>query len=109
MNSSGVVTDPNEYTLCQYSVMSGSNVDVDTYGEFKDLFLPFCCPYTKSFTFAPDDNTPDTIYYQCGTHQLLGWKIHIVDSYAGTICAANKLAQFSPIILLAMLLAVFIL
>lgn len=29
--------------------------------------------------WTPDENTPDTVYYQCFTHRFLGWKIHVVD------------------------------
>lgn len=31
-------------------------------------------------TWTPDQNTPDTVYYQCYTHRYLGWKINVVDS-----------------------------
>jgi len=30
--------------------------------------------------WTPDENTPDTVYYQCFTHRYLGWKINVVDS-----------------------------
>ncbi|XP_045474822.1 protein Skeletor, isoforms B/C isoform X2 [Harmonia axyridis] len=30
--------------------------------------------------WTPDDNTPDTVYYQCFTHRYLGWKINVLDS-----------------------------
>ncbi|XP_037077644.1 LOW QUALITY PROTEIN: protein Skeletor, isoforms B/C-like [Pollicipes pollicipes] len=30
--------------------------------------------------WTPDQNTPDTVYYQCFTHRYLGWKINVVDS-----------------------------
>ena len=32
------------------------------------------------FTWTPDSNTPDTLYYQCFSHRYLGWKINVVDS-----------------------------
>ncbi|CRL07149.1 CLUMA_CG020142, isoform A [Clunio marinus] len=31
-------------------------------------------------TWTPDQNTPDTVYYQCFTHRYLGWKINVLDS-----------------------------
>lgn len=31
-------------------------------------------------TWRPDENTPDTVYYQCFTHRYLGWKINVLDS-----------------------------
>uniref|UniRef100_UPI003980C7B9 hypothetical protein n=1 Tax=Salmonella sp. s51228 TaxID=3159652 RepID=UPI003980C7B9 len=108
---SGVVMDFNQYPLCQYTVIPGSNEDVPTYDEFKDLSSPLSCNYACGFKFTPDATTPDTIYYQCATHQLLGWKIHIVDTYPNPQCASagSQLAQISPIILMAMLLAVLLL
>ncbi|XP_077271953.1 DM13 and DOMON_DOH domain-containing protein skeletor isoform X4 [Temnothorax americanus] len=30
--------------------------------------------------WTPDENTPDTVYYQCFTHRYLGWKINVLDS-----------------------------
>lgn len=30
-------------------------------------------------TWRPDENTPDTVYYQCFTHRYLGWKINVLD------------------------------
>ncbi|XP_018392521.1 PREDICTED: protein Skeletor, isoforms D/E-like isoform X1 [Cyphomyrmex costatus] len=29
--------------------------------------------------WTPDENTPDTVYYQCFTHRYLGWKINVLD------------------------------
>ncbi|CAH0777887.1 unnamed protein product, partial [Bemisia tabaci] len=29
--------------------------------------------------WTPDENTPDTVYYQCYTHRYLGWKINVLD------------------------------
>jgi hypothetical protein len=34
-------------------------------------------------TWTPDENTPDTVYYQCFTHRYLGWKINVVDECDG--------------------------
>ncbi|KAG5335452.1 SKEL1 protein, partial [Acromyrmex charruanus] len=30
--------------------------------------------------WTPDENTPDTVYYQCFTHRYLGWKINVLDN-----------------------------
>ena len=32
------------------------------------------------FTWTPDSNTPNNLYYQCFTHRWLGWKVRVVDS-----------------------------
>lgn len=31
-------------------------------------------------TWKPDENTPDTVFYQCFTHRYLGWRINVLDS-----------------------------
>ena len=33
-----------------------------------------------TFTFTPNETTPDLLYYHCVTHRNLGWKIVIVDA-----------------------------
>ncbi|XP_015430198.1 PREDICTED: protein Skeletor, isoforms B/C-like [Dufourea novaeangliae] len=38
--------------------------------------------------WTPDENTPDTVYYQCYTHRYLGWKINVHDSCDTTGVAA---------------------
>ncbi|XP_018341268.1 PREDICTED: protein Skeletor, isoforms B/C isoform X2 [Trachymyrmex septentrionalis] len=30
--------------------------------------------------WTPDEDTPDTVYYQCFTHRYLGWKINVLDN-----------------------------
>ncbi|XP_051164567.1 protein Skeletor, isoforms B/C isoform X2 [Leptopilina boulardi] len=42
--------------------------------------------------WTPDENTPDTVYYQCFTHRYLGWKIQVHDS-----CDTNAAAAASEI------------
>jgi len=34
------------------------------------------------FTWTPDENTPDVVYYQCFTHRNLGWKIIVSRGFA---------------------------
>jgi hypothetical protein len=34
----------------------------------------------NTFTWTPDDDTPDVVFYQCFTHRNLGWKIMVTDS-----------------------------
>lgn len=52
---------------------SSESDSVDTY---RDTLIERCEDGTPArFTWTPDDNTPDIVYYQCFTHRNLGWKI----------------------------------
>ncbi|CAH1404632.1 unnamed protein product [Nezara viridula] len=44
--------------------------------------------------WTPDDQTPDTVYYQCFTHRHLGWKIHVHDD-----CVRGSASEPIPSIL----------
>ena len=38
------------------------------------------CPDGASrYSWRPNKNTPDLVYYQCATHFFLGWKISVRD------------------------------
>ncbi|XP_033207466.1 protein Skeletor, isoforms B/C isoform X2 [Belonocnema kinseyi] len=43
--------------------------------------------------WTPDENTPDTVYYQCFTHRYLGWKIHVHDSCDSNASAASEVRE----------------
>lgn len=34
---------------------------------------------SQTLTFSPSDDTPDTLYYQCGNHRRMGWRLVIVN------------------------------
>lgn len=50
-----------------------------TFEEFKKTLKLECEPNGKpgEFTWTPDKDTPDVVYYQCFTHYFLGWKIMV--------------------------------
>lgn len=87
----GVDTDKDGYS---YPTAAGRYCEwvhqtVDRYADFDNLedykkTLTLQCdhgePSVLNWTVAAD--TPDEVYYQCYTHNNLGWKIHVVD--AGT-------------------------
>ena len=33
----------------------------------------------ETVTFTPTENTPDLLYYQCGSHEFMGWRIYVRD------------------------------
>ncbi|EGD82815.1 hypothetical protein PTSG_03465 [Salpingoeca rosetta] len=53
-----------------------ANADMETvYAGSADAWGTGDSPYVLKWT--PDDNTPDTVYYQCWIHQKLGWRISV--------------------------------
>lgn len=33
----------------------------------------------ETVTFTPTESTPDLLYYQCGSHEFMGWRIYVRD------------------------------
>lgn len=46
-----------------------------------------------TITFAPDDKTPDVVYYACQNHKNMGWKVHVVDKDASSAKIQGILAD----------------
>lgn len=51
------------------------------------LQVTFCCGYTrgcgpavKALLLPPYRTVPDSLYYQCNTHQKLGWKVEVYNA-----------------------------
>ncbi|XP_063703594.1 protein Skeletor, isoforms B/C [Culicoides brevitarsis] len=45
-------------------------------------------------TWTPDENTPDTVYYQCYSHRYLGWRINVLDSCGEEGQASEQVDQY---------------
>ncbi|XP_011646237.1 protein Skeletor, isoforms D/E isoform X2 [Pogonomyrmex barbatus] len=55
--------------------------DFATFGGYQRTLTLECDPGTPGVVqWTPDENTPDTVYYQCFSHRYLGWKINVLDS-----------------------------
>lgn len=75
--------------LCEYTINPMfKNFDIDklandteTFKEFKS-FLKLVCQNGSAgaFTWTPNEDTPDTVYYQCYIHRNFGWKINVINS-----------------------------
>ncbi|KAF4521057.1 hypothetical protein B566_EDAN008129 [Ephemera danica] len=53
----------------------------ESFGAYQRTLRLECDPGEPGILrWTPDENTPDTVYYQCFTHRYLGWKINVVDS-----------------------------
>ncbi|XP_012528510.1 protein Skeletor, isoforms B/C isoform X2 [Monomorium pharaonis] len=55
--------------------------DFASFGAYQRTLTLECDHGEPGFVeWTPDENTPDTVYYQCFTHRYLGWKINVHDS-----------------------------
>ncbi|XP_072014296.1 uncharacterized protein [Amphiura filiformis] len=82
-----IYAGPTEGPLCEWQSTGAASPDnFNTFAEFRDAGLTRVCSGSSNaqnggiLTWRPDDNTPDTVYYQCYTHRYLGWKINVVDA-----------------------------
>ena len=67
---------------CEWTETDGNGNNFITFEDYKNT-LQYSCSNSVasgSFQWTPDVSTSNLVYYQCATHRLLGWKIHIVDS-----------------------------
>nr|CAD7455034.1 unnamed protein product [Timema tahoe] len=46
--------------------------------------------------WTPDQNTPDTVYYQCYTHRYLGWRINVLDACDSSDAASEPVPARVP-------------
>nr|XP_012143915.1 PREDICTED: protein Skeletor, isoforms B/C [Megachile rotundata] len=62
-----------------------------TFGAYQRTLTLECDPGEPGIvTWTPDENTPDTVYYQCFTHRYLGWKINVHDSCEAAAAASEQ-------------------
>ena len=67
---------------CEWSETQGNGDNFNTFEDYQDT-LHYSCGNSVasgSFEWTPNVSTSNLVYYQCATHRLLGWKIHVVDS-----------------------------
>ena len=80
--SSGEVTDLTVGPYCQWSETQGIGDNFNSFKEYQATLVYSCNANVAagSFEWETNANTSSLLYYQCATHKLLGWKIHVVDS-----------------------------
>jgi hypothetical protein len=75
--------------LCGYTstpaseeVLGDCQSELDDYQAILVAPAPTCGrgTLTNTFTWTPDKDTPDIVYYQCASHRNLGWKISVMDT-----------------------------
>lgn len=73
-----------EGRLCEWKIdtrQTKKPEDFDDFFQFqRTLSLQCNSGEPGVLHWKPDKNTPDTVYYQCYSHRLFGWKIRVVDS-----------------------------
>lgn len=80
---SGAVVPSGIGRLCHWtSDLDGPSADdYSSFGAYQRSLTLKCDEGEPGIiTWQPDNNTPDTVYYQCFTHRHLGWKINVLDS-----------------------------
>ncbi|KRT85048.1 hypothetical protein AMK59_2339, partial [Oryctes borbonicus] len=84
----GAVTDDQTKTtpigvgrLCHWTHQGDTDADdFESFGAYQRT-LELKCDQGEPgvIQWTPDEDTPDTVYYQCFTHRYLGWKINVHD------------------------------
>ena len=76
------VSDLTVGPYCEWTETQGNGNNFNTFEDYKDTLQYSCSSSVASgsFEWTPDVATSNLVYYQCATHRLLGWKIHVVDS-----------------------------
>ncbi|KAH7942278.1 hypothetical protein HPB49_022611 [Dermacentor silvarum] len=83
--------------FCEYKETSESNT-ATTADEYKKSVRKTCEHGDPGrFTWTPDANTPDLVYYQCFTHFYLGWKIVVTNKGANDPPMAAHSANLQPL------------
>ncbi len=89
-------TSPYIAPICEYVTTDATDQAVlsGTYSEYFETLDTSCKEDTAivdngmTFTFTPNETTPDILYYHCVTHRNLGWKIMVVDAGGSSPVAA---------------------
>jgi len=67
---------------CEYEHRTvDKSAQSDTFEDFKRTLRLVCSDDGEpgNLVWTVMEDTPDTVYYQCYTHNNLGWKIHVVN------------------------------
>lgn len=94
VRADGQVVPTAEGRLCEWKPTDVKNSNPDSFEDFFSFqrTLNLQCQAGKEaiIRWTPDSSTPDTLYYQCWTHRLLGWKIRVVDSCENIAAASSS-------------------
>ena len=114
-----VLAGPTEGPFCEYK-HSANTMEPEVYNTFQEYASTLeldCAEGTPgTLEWTPGADTPDTVYYQCYTHQYLGWQIKVVDEYEQKKeekehlkgCASSVIHQHHLIIFVPALAALYL-
>ncbi|XP_071827126.1 uncharacterized protein [Apostichopus japonicus] len=86
--SETIYAGPESGPLCEYTTTTDPLVH-STFDTYRATLVQMCSQAGTNpgiLRWTPDNNTPDLVYYQCYTHQYLGWRINVVGVAAGQPC-----------------------
>ena len=93
------VSDLTVGKFCEWEEVNGLGGDAfSSFSEYRDDLSLSCgsnLDPSGTFVWTTDADTPNELYYQCATHQLLGWKINVVDDL--TTCFLLQSAAFQTL------------
>lgn len=94
LRSDGQIVPTAEGRLCEWKPTDLKSSNPESFSDFfsfqRSLNLQCLAGKSALIRWTPDSNTPDTVYYQCWTHRLLGWKIRVVDSCENIAASASS-------------------
>jgi hypothetical protein len=101
--------------LCIYEYTDDTEATLNkTYDEYFATLNTTCAENdaiiskASVFEFTPDEDTPDTVYYQCATYRNLGWEIRVIDKDApGTSAGSNTTSSANKNDVIKVLLSIW--
>ena len=90
-----VVSDLTVGPFCEWTETGGNGNNFQTFNAYRESLNYTCNINVTSGSFEWTANSIATVYYQCATHRLLGWKINVVDDL--TDCFALQSAAYQTL------------
>ena len=91
--------------FCEWMETGGNGDNFNSWDDYKNSLNSTCNDGNSWgwFDWTTDSSSPDEAYYQCATHRLLGWKIHVVEDldYCLQLAAGYLTKPFSCLLLIA--------
>ncbi|XP_071827063.1 protein Skeletor, isoforms B/C-like [Apostichopus japonicus] len=91
-----IYAPPVEGHLCEYQTGSYQPDAFNDFLSYKSTLKLICPRRTVPgiLVWTVDEDTPDTVYYQCYQHKFFGWKIHVSNKTSTTTAPLSFLLVF---------------